>query len=803
MRLGSDIRQAWRGMWRAPGTTAAAILCLGLGIGATTAIYSAVNAALLRPLPFPEPDRLVTIYRTTPHFNTGPFSPANFLDLRENVSGLAGIAAMTTRAMVLQWSDASTRVSANPASGDLFSLLGVRPLRGRLIQRADEAGDQPAVAVVSEELWRDRFGGAGDVVGRTIRLDGVEHEVIGVLPRGFRVPHGNQALRADVWVPLRISAEEATWRRNNYLMLIGRLRDGVAVENAHSELFATMAGIVEQYPELRGEQLRVLALHQEAVRTVRGPLLLLMGAVAFVLLIATANVASLLLARGVSRRTEFALRSVLGASRWRVLRPALVESALLAAVGGVVGIGLAWSGARLIRSLVPGRLPQLQDLAMDPAVLAFAISLAAGVSLLCGLAPAWQANRTDPQSALRDSGRTGKGRSHQTFLRHLVAVEVGLSLVLLIGAGLVLRGFGTLVGQDPGFDPQPLLTLEVNVPPDRYGGGETADRFLTPALEAIRRVPGVIDASAISLIPYTNWGWNFNIRYEGQPGGDPTQLPLVETRVASPTHFATFGMTLMRGRLLTEQDGPATAAVAVVNQALVDRDFPTTDPIGKRFHTGDTTFATIVGVVSDMKNMGPERPPHAQIYRSYRQANPGASSYPIVVRVNGDPANIAGQVSTAVLSVDPAAAISAVLPMEDVIAGSVARPRFYLVLLAVFAAVALVLALAGLYGVMSYVVAQRTREIGIRSALGSTPSQIIGLVMRQGLGLVAMGTFAGLLGAFGLTRLLTSLLFGVSPLDFMTWLLVTMLLASAAAAATLLPARRASSVAPLVAIRTE
>ena len=803
MRWLTDLRHAWRALWRTPGTTAAAILCVGLGIGATTAIYSAVNTALLRPLPFPRPDRLVTIYRTTPHFDTGPFSPANFLDLRASARGFEGIAAITTQAMLLQWSDASARVTVNPASGNLFDILGVGALQGRLLQPSDEAEDQPAVAVLSEELWRDRFGAAPDMIGQSIRLDGVAHEVIGILPARMRVPHGNQALSAHIWVPLRFTAEQATYRRNNYLLLLGRLRDGLTVEAAHAELFATMAGIIEQNPELRGEQLRVLALHREAVRTVRGPLLLLMGAVAFVLLIAAANVASLLLARGAGRRTEFALRSVLGANRWRVLRPALVESGVLAVAGGAAGIVLAWTGVNAIRSLVPARLPQLQTLAMDIGVLGFAIALAVCVSLLCGIAPALQANHTDPQDALRDSGRTGKGRGHQTFLRALITAEVALSLVLLIGAGLVLRGFESLVGQDPGFDADPLLTLEVNIPPDRYPDGQTVDRFLAPALEAVRAVSGVIEASAISLIPYANWGWNFNIRYEGQPGDDPTQLPITENRIASPTHFATFGIALVRGRLFDDRDGPDSPPVAIVNQALVDRDFPNVDPLGKRFHTGDTTFATIVGVVSDMKNVGPERPPHPQVYRSYRQFNPGATSFPIIVRARGAPAALANAVTAAVLSVDPAAAVSAVMPMRHVMEGSVARPRFYLVLLGVFAGVALILALAGLYGVMSYAVAQRTREIGIRSALGSTPSQVVNLVMRQGMGLVATGTIVGLLGAFALTRLLGSLLYGVSPLDILTWLIVTALLTCAAAAATFLPARRASSVEPLVAIRTD
>jgi predicted permease len=668
---------------------------------------------------------------------------------------------------------------------------------------ADDSAESPAVVVLAESFWRDRFGGDGSVVGTAVRLEGEPYEVIGVAPEGFHVPHGNQLLQPDVWVPLRFSADEAGTRGNNYLQLMGRLHDGVSVTSADAELKQVMAGIIAQNPDLEGEQLRVLPMRSESVRVLRGPLLLLLGAVGFVLLIAAANVASLLLARGVSRGREVAVRAVLGAGRWNVIRPALLEAVVLTAVGTAAGLALAWTGVRLIRVMVPRQLPQLANLRVDWTVLGFSLAVAVTVALVCAVAPAWQASRSDPQDALRSGARGGTSRKQQGFLRTIVAVEVGLSLVLLLGAGLVLRGFERLVGQDPGFDPAPILTLNVSVPPDRYEERSAVDAFLMPALEAVRAVAGVEDAGSVNLIPYQNWGWNFNIRYEGRPVEQRTQLPLTETRTATASYFSTMGVRLLRGRVPDVEDTEDSPVVVAVNQALVDRDFQGVDPIGQRYHLSDTIFATIVGVVSNTRNVGPDRNPAAGVYYGFGQVQRSSTSFPILVRAQGDVSQLAGPITNAIRSVDPNAAVNRVLPMTDVIAASVGRPRFYLTLLAIFAGVALLLSIAGLYGVMSYVVAQRTREIGIRSALGSTPRRTLGLVMRQGMLLVALGVMIGLFSGFALTRLLGSLLYGVSPLDALTWLAVTVTLAAAGAVAILLPARRASVVQPMIAMRVD
>ncbi|MCI0434281.1 MAG: ABC transporter permease [Gemmatimonadetes bacterium] len=801
MAFSTDVRHALRGLLRAPTVAAAGILCLGLGLGATTAIYSAVHAALLRPLPFPEPDGLVTVYRTTPHFNTGPFSPANYVDLRAGTRTLEHYVAVQLAAVLLEGSEQAERVSAARVADNFFAALRVAAVRGRLLHAGDSDAEQPLVVVLSDELWRERYGADPGIIGTVIRIDAEAHEVVGVAPPRLRVPHGSGVMRADLWLPLRFTPSQATVRRNNFLRTFGRLRAGTSVQAADAELRSVMDGIIEANPVLRGEHLRVLPLRAESVSTVRGPLTMLFGAVAFVLLIAAANVASLLLARGVGRAREVAVRSVLGANRWAVVRPALLESLLLTAAGFAVGLGLAWAGVRVIGVIAVEYLPQLHGLTLDAGVLGVASAIALVVAVVCGTAPAWQAGRGDPNDALRAGARSTAGRE-QRFLRAVVAIEVGLALVLLLGAGLVLRGFQHLVGGDPGFEAEHLLTANVILPADRHPDGTVAG-FLMPALDAVRAVPGVIEAGAITLLPYDNWGWNFNIRYEGQSGDDPTRLPLVETRTVTPETFAVFGHRLVAGRLLERADQAADApTVVVVNQVLADGHFPGENAVGRRFHASDTTFATIIGVVSSIRNCGPDRPLCAEVYWPWRE-NSASTEFPIVVRTAGDPADLAAALRQALFAIDDRIAITGVRPQTDIMAESVGRPRFYLTLLLVFAGIAMVLALAGLYGVTSYVVAGRTREIGIRTALGSTPRDTIELLMRQGMALVSLGAIAGLVAAAGLTRVLSTLLYGISPLDSLTWSMVTLALAVTAATAIFVPAARAARVEPLTAIRND
>jgi predicted permease len=551
---------------------------------------------------------------------------------------------------------------------------------------------------------------------------------------------------------------------------------------------------------------RVVPLRTEGVRTVRTPLLLVLSAVGIVLLIAATNVASLLLARSVQRRRETAIRAAMGGSRWRIMRPALAEAVVVIAAGLALGLALAWLGVRTIGTLAAQRLPQLEGLGVDLRVVAFAVVLSAIVAVLCGALPAWRISAVDPQEALSAGRGGGAGRGHHRALRALVVGEVALSLVLLIGAGLVLRGFARLLDNAPGFDPNPVLTMDVTINGERYPDGSSVRRFLEPALEAVRRVPGVAEAAAISVVPYEDWGRNFNIRYEGQPGDDPTRLPLTESRTVTPGFFGVTEQRLLAGRLLTPADDerPEAPVVVVVNEALARRDFAGRDPVGQRFHTGDSSFATIVGVVSDIRNFGPVEAPRPEVYYAFLQGGRGSSAFPLMVRVQGAAAtSVAAAVQRAIRTVEPGAAVTDVRPMTEVIAESVGRPRFYLTLLGVFAAIAAVLAVAGLYGVMSYAVAQRTREFGIRSALGSDVRRTVAHVTGEGARLIALGVLIGLAGGYATTRLLESLLYGVSPLDPRAWALATLLLASVGLLAAVLPAARAARVDPVVAMQAE
>ena len=802
----TELFAAVRSLRRAPLVSGSAIVCIALGIGSTAAISSAISRALLQPLPFRDPERLVTVYRTTPHFNTGPFSPPNYTDLARETHQLSGLAAIASTTALLQLTDEAAQVSVKRVTGNLFPLLGVRALRGRMLTADDDRADAPQVVVVGEELWRERFGGDASLVGKAIRLDGQAYTVVGIAPRGMGIPHGSQVLRSQVWTPMRFSPSELSQRRSNFLSALGRLAPGATVQSAHAELVRIFDGVVAANPVLRGEQVRALALVGEGVRSVQKPLLLLFGAVCMVLLIAATNVASLLLARSVQRRRELAIRSALGGTRGQLMRPVLSESLVMTAIGLLAGLALAWIGVRTIGSVAAVRLPQLAGLSVDYRVLAFAIALAVVVAVCCGGLPAWRSSAVDPQDSLRDGRGGGTSRAHHRVLRSLVVAEVSLSLVLLLGAGLVIKGFASLLGRDPGFDPEPILTLQATISPQRYPDGNTVQRFLEPALEKIRAIPGVDAAASISLIPYDNWGWNFNIRYEGQPGDDPTRLPMAENRVATPEFFAVTKQKLVAGRRLGPQDDgrPESPTVVVVNQALVRRDFPGKDPIGRRFYYGDTTFATIVGVVTDIRNFGPVEEPHPEVYSPYRQTGQGSSNFPILVRVQrGDPADLVAHVRAAIRSVDQQVAITDVRTMREVMALSTGRARFYLTLLSVFAAVALVLAVSGIYGVLSYAVAQRTREFGIRSALGSTAGTTLRLVTREGLLLIGLGIAIGLLGSIAVTRLLSAMLYGVSPLDRGTWAVTTVVLVTIALLATLVPAFRAARADPLLAIRSD
>lgn len=805
---GVEFRNAARSLARVPGMALSAILCVALGVGGTTAVASAISRALFQPLPMRDAGRLVAVHRITPQTGpqgTWPESPANYVDLARDSRTVDSLAAITFGTALVSLGTETVRASELVFTGNLFPMLGVRAQVGRVITPLDDRVDAPLVAMLSDEFWRAKLHADPTVVGKTIDIDGTPTTIVGITPREFRIPHGSNVLRADVWCPIRFTADRLSQRGNNSLLMLGRLVPSATSASAESELRGLFARLVAQYPQLRGENVRVAPLVAESAQTVRQPLLLLFGAVCMVLLIAATNVAALLLARGVHRQREVAVRAALGANRWHVMRPAIAESVLISALGTVLGFGLAVIGVRTIGALAAARLPQLEGLSVDGRVIALGVAIAVAVSLVCAAAPAWRTTTIDPHDALRGGRGAGAGREHHRALRTLVVAEIALSLVLLIGAGLILKAFSQLLGRDPGFETEHVLALDVTVAAARYPSNTSARRFLQPALEAIRKLPGVDAAASINLVPYVNWGWNSNIRYEGMPGDDPTRLPLVEQRTVTPEFFAVTHQRLISGRLLAlgDDENPKSAQVVVVNQALAKRDFKGADPVGRRFYISDTQLATIVGVVSDIRNVGPVAAPAPEMYWTYLQTQPGASAFPIVMRTRGNPLDIVAGVRAAIRAADPTAAISNVGTMPDIIMRSVGRARFYMMMLGAFAAVALLLTIAGLYGVMSYAVAQRTRELGIRVALGSSKSRLVRLVAVNGVTLVALGLLVGLVAGFALTRLMVSILYGVSPVDATTWVLASASLVVPTVVATVVPALRASRADPVVAMRVE
>ncbi|HVT37673.1 MAG TPA: ABC transporter permease [Gemmatimonadaceae bacterium] len=806
--IGAEVPFAVRSLARTPAISLSAVICLALGIGATTAISSAINRALVQSLPFRAPEQLVAVFRTTPQsgpLGAWPSSVPNYLDLAKGTRRLASLAAISQGTALVDLAGNTARASQLYVTGNLFSLLGADAERGRLIGPRDDQLDQPEIAVLSHEFWRGALGADESIVGRQLTIDGRSTTIVGIAPRDFRVPVGPQTLKADVWTPIRFRPEQLVQRRSNFLQLVGRLADGATAETAQSELRGLFDGLVATFPELRGESVRVGSLHPESVQSIRTPLLLLFGAVIMVLLIAAINVAALMLARWVQRRREMAVRTALGATRWDAMRPPLTESLLITGIGAVLGLALAVALVRTIGALAAARMPQLAGLTVDLRVITFALALALVVAFSCAM-PAWRAGTVDPQDALRAGRGAGTVRAHHRALRALVVVEIGLSLPLLIGAGLVLKGFASLLRRDPGFETSHVLTLNVNTVATRYPNQTSVQRFLEPALEAIRAIPGVESAAAINLTPYVNWGNNWNVRYEGQLAGDPTRLPLVENRTVTAELFAVTKQRLLAGRLLEQSDDarPGQPAVVVVNKALVERDLKGEKPVGKRFYIADTVFGTIVGVVSDIRNVGPVAAPAPEMYWTYRQSGAGSSGFPFMIRTRGtDPLAVVPDVRAAIRRVDASAAITRVSPMNAVIAASLGQPRFYFILLGTFACVAVALALAGLYGVLSYAVAQRTRELGIRSALGSSGAGLMRLVTADGMRLVLVGLVLGLAGGFAVTRLMRFMLYGVSPLDGAAWGVAALLMGAAGLVATILPAIRATRVDPMIAMRAE
>ena len=800
--LRRDVRFGLRSLRRSPAFTLVAVLCLALGIGANAALFSVINAVLLRPLPFPEPERLVRAYETTADSGTSGVAIPNYRDWAAQSTAFEALTAWVRGSRNLQQSGEAQRIRTVETTPNLFKMLRASPLRGRVfIPGQDEPGRSPII-VISEALWRQRFGGDPALVGRAIRLDGSPYTVIGIMPASFAFPPlAREATEA--WLlyepnpPLLAESRSA-----HFLNVAGRLKPGMSLEQASAQLQQIAARIEKAFPrEQDGRSTQLIPLRESIVGRTRPALLILLGAVFLVLLIACANVANLLLARAAVRQREVAVRLALGAGRARLVRQFLVESLVLAMGGALLGLLLAFWGLAALSPLVKVALPLSGGMPLDGRVFLFLLAVAAFAGIAFGLIPALQASRGDVRESLVEgAGRTTAGGGQRRFRSALVVAEIALSLLLLIGAGLLLRGFLNVSTIKPGFVSQGVLTAHTALP---GAGAEELSRFYRPMLERVRALPGVRSAAVISMLPVQSAGLNGSYAVEGRPPVSVSQMPMAEIRLASPGFFRSLGIPVLRGRDFDERDGNQEPRI-IINDVLARREFPGQNPVGQRI-LYDGQSLEIVGVVGDVHQAGLDQAPLAEIYKPYTDTLYAdlLSDMVLVVKTAGDPAAMAGDVQRAVRAVDPGVPLYAVSTMDQVISDSLASRRLILWLLGLFAGIALVLSAAGLYGVISYLVAQRTREIGMRMALGAQAWDVLRLIMGQGAGLTAAGIVLGLLGALAATRVLENLLYGVSARDPFTFASIATLLALVALAATWLPARRASRVDPIVAIRNE
>ena len=801
----SDFKYALRMLIKTRGFTIIAVITLALAIGANSAVFSVINAVLLRPLPYGHPNQLVRVFGTQPQLAKAPTAPANFLEWKEQNQVFERIATFVGQGFNLA-GDRPERVRGSRVSADLFELLGVQPALGRTFRAEEDQVGQNQVVVLSHQFWLSRFAGDRSVVGKAITLNDKSYLVVGVMPAGFVFPND----RTQVWTPVAFSDKERTTRSTNYIEVIARLKPGVTLQQAQEQMTALARRQAELYPDTNtGIGIKLVTLSEHTVGNVRPTLIVLLAAVAFVLLIACANVANLLLARAADRQREMAIRSALGASRARVVRLLLAESVVIALLGGAAGLMLAIWGIDLLVALKPANLPRVAEIGIDPSVFGFAalLSLLTGVGF--GLVPAWHVSRPDLNEGLKESSRSATGgRSRQRLRAALVVSEVALSLVLLIGAGLMIRSFARLLSVDPGFEPKNVLTAFVSLPTGKYADAQRQGAFFEQLIARTQTLPGVLAAGVVSDMPLV--GGNSTVfEIEGRPEASAGRKPLVDYRAISSDYFRAMGIRLLKGRAFSAQDGADAPGVVIINETLAKKFFPNENPIGKRLGlSGPPDWREIVGVVEDVRNYGLDADVKPEAYLPFLQNAQGylsgvASGMNIVARTAGDPSALANAFRAQVQALDKDQPISEIGTLESQLAESIAQRRFNMLLLVVFAVLALVLAGTGIYGVIAYTVAQRSQEMGIRMALGASKRQILTLVFRHALLTTLVGVSVGLLAAFGLTRLMSSLLYDVAPTDPLVFAGITALLLLVALAAAYVPARRAMRVNPVVALRYE
>jgi putative ABC transport system permease protein len=796
-----DLRYGLRLLLRSPGFALAAIVSLALGIGANTAIFSVVNTVLLRPLPYPDVERVMMVWDSNPGRGWDQFavSPGNFVDWQARQTVFDTLVALRTRSLVLTGHDEPERLSGLLATEQLFDLTGKPPALGRAFAARDFEAGAEHVVVLTDALWKRRFGGRNDILGAPLTLGDEPYTVVGILPSGATLPTG-----AELLAPLVLTADEKQQHGAHYLLAMGRLKPGLAPGAAATAMRDLARQIESEHKDSNtGWTVRLVPLYEAVVGGIRPALLLLTLAVGVVLLIACANVANLLLARAATRRGEMAVRAALGAGRGRLVRQLLTESLLLSGLGGALGLVLGTWAVDLIKVLQPATLPRVQSLAVDGRVLVFTFLVTVVTGLLFGAVPGALLSRASLQGTLQQGGRGVRGRLSRRMRGALVAAQVALSLVLLVAAGLQIRSLARLLAVDPGFDPANVLTLKVNLPDRRYPDDARQAAFYQRAVADLAALPGVVSAAAVSTVPISDDDLIFSITVEGRPPAPPEEARSANWYSVSPDYFKTLRIPLVRGRLFTAADAATTPRVALINETMARLIFPGQDPLGQHLIMGvdGKVVRDIVGVVGDVRHYGLDRAVTMQMYEPCAQRPWDAMTF--MLRAAARPDTLAPAARRAILAIDPGQPVSEVRTLQAIVDLSTAQRRFTLVLLALFALVALVLASVGLYGVVAYSVTQRTHEIGVRMALGAQRGEILALVLRQGMGMALWGVLAGLLGAAALARVMSGLLFGVSARDPITFATTVLILTTVALGATWLPARRATRVEPTSALRYE
>ncbi len=809
----NDLRYAFRQLLKTPGFTIIAILTLALGIGANSAIFSVVDTVLLRPLPFKNPDQVVMVWGRYANDSSGQVrgnvhSFPDYVDLRDQSKSFSALAAYTRAAGTLAHADDAKALEGVAITPEIFDVLGVPPLLGRGFTQEEAQNEAERVIVLTYPLWKTAFGGDPRILGQQITISARTHTVIGVMPPGWKFPIEDEHI--EYVMPLQSLVTTAlTNRGSHFLSVVGRLKPGVQARQAEAELSAIAGRLAQQYPDtnLNFTGAAVVPLHDDIVGNVRPALLVLLGAVALVLLIACANVANLLLARAASRRREIAIRTALGASRLRVIRQLLSESLLLALMGGAAGLLLAWWGVDLLGAAGPQGLPHIAQVKVNPNVCAFTFIVAIGSTVLFGLIPALQVSRPNVNESLQQGAKGSSGGLHTNRLRaFLVVSQVSLSLLLLAGAGLLIKSFFNLRATNPGFDPVRLVTLQLNLPRARYPELDQQIRTHDAIMEKIAVIPGVEAAGGVNPLPLGGNIANLSFMVSGAAPLPRGNHPGGGYLIVKPDYFSAMRIPVLQGRAFNRADTKDSPLVVMINEAFARKHFPDGNPIGQQVMIdrpeNQAPPCEVVGVVGNSRHDSLAEPPGPELYVPFAQ-DP-TRSLDLVLRVSSP--NLVGlqaEVKRAVHEVDKDLFVPRLEPMTTFLATQLAQPRFNMMLLAVFAAVAMILAAIGIYGVIAYSVAQRTREIGIRMALGARRTQMLGLVLRQSIALVAIGLGLGLIASLAGTRLLSSLLYGVGAIDLSTYALVALLLGGSALLASYIPARRAMRVDPMVALRDE